>query len=256
MLLDNKTAVVTGGNGGIGVHLVSRLISAGVRVSVADRVKTGLHADAEYIEADLAVPASVRALTEKLRPWPPDILINLAGLNAFGGFESMSLDSLETLMQVNLLAPMQLVHAVLPAMIARGGGQIVNMGSVVGHIGLPYFAAYAASKAGIENFSESLRRELHGRGVGVTYVAPRAVHTPMNQGAIEDFNRASGAREDPPDRVAEIIVEAIARSRPRVTIGYPERLFVKINALFPSVVDRSLIRNRRLAENVLAAHSS
>lgn len=256
MSLDGKRVLVTGGNGGIGVHLVAGLVGAGATVLVADRREDGLVPGAEFVEADLSAPDSVLALGRRLGPSPPDVLVNLAGLNAFGGFESMPRDALQDLMQVNLLAPMQLSHSLLPGMLARGSGQIVNVGSVVGHIGLPYFSAYAASKAGIENFSESLRRELAGRGVDVTYIAPRAVRTPMNEGAIEKFNRRSGAREDPPQRVARIMIHAIERKLARVTIGYPEKLFIKINALIPSLVDRTLIRNRRRAEDVLAADSS
>jgi len=256
MSLENKTVLITGGNGGIGVHLAAGLLAAGARVCVADRSEAGLVEGAEFVEVDLSVPDSVYALGRRLAASSPDVLVNLAGLNAFGSFESMSRGALQALMQVNLLAPMQLIHSLLPVMISRGSGQLVNVGSVVGHIGLPYFSAYAASKAGIENFSESLRRELAGRGVSITYIAPRAVRTRMNEGAIDKFNRLSGAREDAPERVAGIMIDAIRRRRPRVTIGYPEKLFVKINALIPSLVDRNLIRNRRLAEDVLAAHSS
>ena len=255
MMPDKKQVLVTGGNGGIGRHVVARLLAAGARVTVADLDGTGCPTDATFVPTDLSTPDSVYRLGELFRASPPDILVNLAGVNVFGAFEAIERSRLQMLMQVNLLAPMQLVHSLLPSMISRGSGQIVNISSVLGDIGLPYFAAYATSKAGIGNFSESLRRELAGRGITVTLIAPRAVKTSMNHGTIEQFNRVSGANEDSPERVADIIVGAISKDRKRITIGFPERIFIKVNALLPSVVDYSLDRNRRLAEDVLAADS-
>lgn len=253
MLPEGRRALVTGGNGGIGSRVVERLLARGAKVVVADRDPSACPEGASFVEADLSTAESVYRLGDSMRADPPDMLVNLAGLNAFGAFESMDRRRLEVLMQVNLMAPMQLAQSLLPSMIARGSGQIVNVGSVVGDIGLPYFTAYAASKAGIANFSEALAREVAGRGITVTLISPRAVKTTMNHGAIEQFNAASGASEDSPERVADIIVDAIVRDRKRVTIGFPERLFVKVNALAPSLVDRALTRNRRLAEDVLAA---
>lgn len=248
--LEGATALVTGGSGGIGSCLVAGMTASGMRVTVADRMAPP--AGTASVTVDLSRPESVHELGRQLQQSPPDVLVNLAGLNWFGGFDTMEAGRLEALLQVNLLAPVRLVHAVLPAMLARGSGHIVNIGSVVGDIGLPYFSAYAASKSGIECFSESLRRELAGRGIDVTYVAPRAVQTAMNEGAIERFNQRSGARADAPEYVAGVILDAIARRRARVTVGWPEKLFVKVNGLFPRVVDRALIRNRRLADEVLA----
>lgn len=255
MSLENKSVLVTGGNGGIGTPLVERMIAKGMRVTIADLRRACRSPETVFIPVDLSNPDSVYELGETLRVTPPDVLVNLAGLNSFGGFGSMQRDRLQTLMQVNLLAPMQLVNAVLPAMISRGSGHIVNIGSVLADIALPYFAAYGASKAGIESFSDALRREVAGHGITVTYVAPRAVRTPMNEGPIELFNKRSGAKEDSPERVAGIILDAIFRRCARVTVGYPEKFFIKINALFPKVVDRALVRNRKLAEDVLATQT-
>jgi short-subunit dehydrogenase len=256
MSLENRWALVTGGNGGIGSKLVGAMVERGMQVTVADLDAKDCPKNAAMIPVDLSRSESVRALGAQLRESPPDVLVNLAGLNAFGGFGVLDQDRLQALMQVNLLAPMQLANAVLPAMTERGSGHIVNVGSVLAEIALPYFAAYAASKAGVERFSDALRREVAGRGITVTYVAPRAVRTPMNDGPISLFNERSGATEDSAERVAGIILNAIDRKRERVTVGFPEKFFVKINALFPRIVDRALVRNRRLAEDVLAAQTS
>jgi short-subunit dehydrogenase len=252
---EGRHALVTGGNGGIGRLVVEQLAARGARITIADLYADGTHPDASYIAVDLSKVDSVFALGESFRASPPDILVNLAGLNAFGSFEKIARERLSSLMQVNLMASMQLVHALLPTMLVRGSGQIVNVGSVLADIALPYFAAYSASKAGIAKFSEALRRELAGRGITVTYIAPRAVKTAMNAGTISEYNRRTGAHEDPPEKVAHIIVDAICRDLPRVSIGYPEKLFTRINALAPALVDRSLIRNRHVAEDVLSAET-
>lgn len=248
---DGKQVLVTGGAGGIGRHVVDRLLASGAHVTITGRTESDRRPDCAFRQVDLSIPSSVHRLGESLRDAPPDILVNLAGLNAFGAFSEIDHLNLKVLMQVNLLTPMQLVRDLLPAMIQRGSGQVVFAGSILGTIGLPYFTAYTTSKAGIRGFSESLRRELQGRGITVTHISPRAVRTRMNRGAIERFNKRSGATEDSPQRVAGIIVDAIARDRSRVTIGAPERLFVKLNALVPSLVDYAMHRHRRLAEEVL-----
>ncbi len=253
MQLDQSTVLVTGGCGGIGSLLVERLRSAGARVTVADRAKSGEAED--FIATDLADPQALDELCRRIAADTPDILVNLAGINAFCPFESHTAGQLTAMMQVNLLTPMRLVHAALPAMLARRRGQVVNIGSVLGDIGSPYFTAYSSSKAGLDNFSESLRREVAGRGVTVTYVAPRAVKTAMNDGPIETFIRLTKATEDDPGKVAERILGAIRDDRANLTIGFPENFFVKVNALWPSVVDRELLRRRRIAEDLFQSRT-
>lgn len=256
MSLENQHALVTGGNGGIGKPLVARMIAAGMKVTVADIFPPDKDTAAAMIPVDLSRPDFADELGASFSASPPDILVNLAGLMAFQGFETMDPVRLQSLMQLNLLTPMQLAHALLPAMVARGSGHIVNIGSMLAGIPLPYFAAYTASKSGIEGFSDALRREVGGRGICVTYIAPRAVRTPMNDGPLALFNERSGTKQDMPERVADVILDAIANRRGRVTIGFPEKLFAKVNGLFPQLLDRALVRNRRLAEDVLAAQTT
>src|SRR6202030_2205215 len=99
-----------------------------------------------------------------------DVLVNCAGIASFGLFDKQTPQSMETLWRINVLAPMQLTRALLPQMTARRHGRIVNIGSVFGSIGFAYFTTYSASKFAIRGFSEALRRELEGSGIGVTYV--------------------------------------------------------------------------------------
>lgn len=255
MSLDGKQVWVTGGLGGIGQPLVQLLSENGATVTVADRLPRASVRDAKYVHADLSDEQNTRSVCAMLQQDTPDILVNLAGINSFCEFTRQRVTELEAMVSVNLLAPMLLSRAVLPGMLERGSGQIINIGSVVGSIGLPHFTAYAATKAGVRGFSEALRRELAGSGVSVTHIAPRAVRTPMNSGSIEEFNKLSHTAEDLPEDVARRILRAIERKEANVTIGFPERLFVKINALWPAVVDGPLNKNRKIAATILAARS-
>ena len=106
-------------------------------------------------------------------------------------------------MQVNLVAPMQLVRALLPAMLERGSGHIVNVGSVLGGIGLPYFSAYAASKAGLIGMTRSLARELAKRNVTVNAVAPGFIES--------DMTRVLG----------EVVIEEVIKQIPMRRMGDP-----------------------------------
>lgn len=251
MLPDDRHVLMTGGRGGIGRPLADRLLAAGASVTAIGR-GSGQDIDGvRYIRVDLAERLEVDALCEGLHAAPPDILINLAGVTAFCEYETQPVAQLEAMLQVNLLTPMRLAHAVLPGMLERGSGQIVNIGSVIGSIGLPHFAAYAATKSGLRGFSEALRREVAGRGVSVTHIAPRAVRTPMNHGAIDEFNQRVGTSQDRPEVVADRILRAIVRDESNVTVGFPEKLFVKVNALWPRMVDGTVIKNRQVSESIL-----
>jgi short-subunit dehydrogenase len=141
---------------------------------------------------------------------------------------------------VNLIAPVALAAAVLPQMKARGSGQIVNIGSVLGSINYPYFAAYSSSKAGLEGYSEGLRRELHGLGIAVTHFCPRAVNTAFNNDAVNRFLALAGMTSDDPALVADRIVAAIVARKAFASIGVKERIFAAINALLPGVIDAGL----------------
>lgn len=150
--------------------------------------------------------------------------------------------------RLNLVVPMLLARIILPGLVAAGTGRIVNVGSTFGSIAFPWFAVYSASKFGLRGFSQALRRELAGSGVGVTYVAPRAARTRLNTGAVYRMAEAVKMRLDEPRWVAGRVVEAIERERDEVYLGWPESLFVRVNALLPGLVDRALRRQTRQME--------
>jgi short-subunit dehydrogenase len=238
MLLEGKDVFLTGATGGIGKPLVAILKERGAHVRSYDRASQG-----DLMER---IDTTCKALREET----PDILINLAGINDFGHAEDQDYDALLTL---NLLVPMRLCQAVLPAMRQRNHGQIVNIGSMVGLIPLPHMTGYAAAKSGLKGYSDSLRRELCGTSITVSHIAPRAVSTGMNSGKLGMLNRQTKTSEDRPRDVARRIANAIELDAPDFRIGWPERLFAILNALAPSVIDNGLRKNSQIGEEILAS---
>ena len=140
----------------------------------------------------------------------------------------------------------KLVNAVLPHMLERGKGQIVNLGSIFGSIGFPCFASYSASKFALRGFSEALRRELAGTGIGVSYVAPRFTRTAFNRSAVTRMANALKMNQDEPESVAASVITAIERDDRERYLGWPEKLFVRLNSILPRLVDPNLIKQADL----------
>jgi short-subunit dehydrogenase len=135
---------------------------------------------------------------------------------------------------------MQLTRALLPQLRAQPAAAVLNVGSVFGSIAYPGFAAYSASKFALRGYTEALRRELADSSVSVHYLAPRATRTGFNASSVERMNAELGVAMDPPETVAAAACEMLERGRPYAVLGWPERLFVRINSLLPRVVDGSL----------------
>jgi len=238
--LDGQKIILTGAAGGIGSLVAERLRALGAHVTGVDRAPCP--ACDESLQGDLATPEGQAALTSQLAARHVDMLINIAGVQYFGLAERQTPESLWLGYAVNLIAPAMLATAVLPQMKARGSGQIVNIGSVLGSINYPYFAAYSSSKAGLRGYSEGLRRELHGTGIAVTYFAPRAVNTAFNNSEVNNFLSLAGMAADHPAFVADRIVVAILKRKANASIGFKERLFMAINALAPRMIDAGLVK--------------
>jgi len=239
MSLEGTKIVLTGGAGGIGALVAHELRSLGANVLVVDRLDPP-PADVGYIQGDLSTMSGICAVADKVRLAAPDMLINLAGAQYFGPAEDQSSAHVHAGYMVNLLAPVLLTQAVLPVMKRRASGQIVNIGSIFGSINYPHFATYSSAKAGLRGYSEALRRELHGSGIGVTYIAPRAVRTGLNNALVMRFAELAKMHMDEPEAVARRIVRAIHERKADVFIGFPERFFVRVNALLPRLVDAVL----------------
>ena len=251
MQLNGKTAVLTGASGGIGNAMAQALSDAGVslllvgrRAAVLDELATRLGPQHAVVVADVTDAAGRAAVQQACIAHPRgiDILVNNAGINAFGAFEKQAADMIERKITTNLLAPMLLTHALLPALHRAPRALIVNVGSGFGSLGYPGFAAYAASKFGLRGFSEALRRELADSTVGVLHLAPRATATAINTDRVVALNQALGNAVDPPELVAQALLRQLREERPHLALGGRERVFAHLNTLLPGVVDRALKR--------------
>jgi short-subunit dehydrogenase len=245
--LTGALVLVTGASSGIGAAVTRRLARAGSHVVAAGRDAdrlAGLAAEtgARTLLADLTRPHAGRDLAERVlaQHQRVDVLVNNAGIGWAGRLTDMPDLRADELLAVNLRAPIELTRALLPGMCRRGG-HLVFVGSIAGRLGVGREAVYAASKAGLDSFAQSLRLELAGRGVTVSVVVPWVVDTPffIRRGRPYDRRRP---RPIPPDRVAEALVDAIVRDRAEVYVPQWLRLPVALRGLLPATYRRLAVR--------------
>jgi short-subunit dehydrogenase len=208
-------------------------------VTIVDRARSASCRN-RFIEGELSTSDGIEAVACGIADLEPDLLINLAGVQYCGQFSQQESGNILENYMVNLIAPVRLTQAVIPGMQQRGRGQIVNIGSILGSIAYPYFVTYSSAKAGLKAFSEALRRELRDSGIDVTYIAPRAIKTGVSRGKVLEFAEMTKMRLDAPGAAVARIVRAIIGRERNVFIGFPESLFVKINAVLPGAVDVAL----------------
>jgi short-subunit dehydrogenase len=234
--LAGAVCLVTGASAGIGRATVDVLAGRGARVVALARDAERLAGVGERRVAwDLAEPAGAAD-----EVGPVDVLVNNAGFGWAGPLAETP--DVPRLVAVNLVAPMVLARALVPAMVAAGRGHVVNVASIAGYVGPREEAVYAATKGGLIAFSESLRYELRGTGVGVTLVAPGVIATEFFERRGTPYGRA-WPRPIPPARVAEAIADAIEHDRDEVFVpgwmsgvarlrGAAPGLFRKLTARF------------------------
>ena len=256
MNIHGARVLLSGATGGIGRPLAELLAAKGARLALVGRdrerlawLAARLHADAMVFDLT-STGGHAELMANALQQLGGlDLLINAAGVSEFACFEDDTPSSIHRLIAVNLIAPMALTAVALPHLAA--GARIVNVGSVFGAIGFPYFTTYSASKFGLRGFSEALRRELADRGIGVTYVAPRATRTPMNNAAVHRYAERTGMVFDDPAIVAMHIVQAIEKEASERTFGFAESAFAHLAGMLPRLFDRLLRTQARAARAVL-----
>lgn len=250
MQLNGARILLTGASGGLGQALATALADAGANLLLAGRDQPRLAALAirlagggrsiTTLAVDLNQPGDVARLAEEAARFRADVLINNAGINAFGLFEQQDWARVADVLETNLAAPMRLTHALLPLLRSHERAAIVNIGSTFGSLPFPGFATYSAAKAGMKGFSQALRRELADSRVEVVYVAPRAIDTPLNPPAVIALNADLGSQSDSPQAAARQVVAALAAGRGETHLGFPERLFAWLNGCAPTLIDRAL----------------
>ncbi len=266
MQLKNKRIILTGATGGIGYPVALMLARKGANLAPVGRDSVKLNAlvdeisqhgghavgiVADLADADAATDV-VSQTNEKLGGI--DVLINNAGILDFIMLENQSPQRIEQMIHTNITSLIHLTQAVLPQFKTAHAGHFVMVGSILGSLGFPFYATYCASKFAVHGFSQALRRELVDTGIGVTYVAPRGVHTPINDANTLAMLAKTGGNLDEPDKVAAIIIKALEQEKEEVFIGQPESFFAWLNGLAPKIVNQGLKKQARLAR-VFAARS-
>jgi short-subunit dehydrogenase len=255
MPLSKRKIVLSGSSGGIGQRVGARLLERGASLATISRSANGLPGG-RHFTADLSSETGRKSAVAFVGDEQPDVLINLAGIQYFGPAEQQSSSDVEATYAVNLIAPVLLSQAVLPAMKRKRFGQIVNIGSILGSIGFAYFATYSSSKAGLRLFSEALRREVADTGIVVSYIAPRAARTGLITRKVAQYADLTKMAIDEPDEVASRIVDAVEGGGKDVYFGGVEPLFVKLNGALPRLVDFFLASNDRKASALFAPQKS
>ena len=250
--LAGRGVLLTGASGGIGQCLALRLAEAGATVYAVGRRADALHALAARarpgvirpVVADLATADGIDAVRRAVAaaPIPVSLLILGAADSRFGLFEHSSVVDVQAQVATNLVAPMLLVRALLPSLMRLPEAGVVGIGSTFGSLGYPGFAAYSASKFGLRGFLEALAREHADTPLRVQYLSPRATRTALNSAAVDAMNAELGVAVDDADQVAAALLEAIESGTRRRQLGWPERLFARLNGALPELVDRALAK--------------
>lgn len=234
--LNAKVALVTGASSGIGEATAERLVQAGYRVYGTSR--RGAQAGRrpfEMLSLDVTSDDSVEAVVNEVirREGRIDLLVNNAGFGvAPAGAEESSLDQARSIFDTNFFGLIRMTRAVVPHMRRQGSGRILNIGSVLGFIPMPYGALYAATKHAVEGYSESLDHELRTRGIRVSVIEPAYTKTPFDANLIapdaklEEYREAREgvtkrvaevmATAEPPGVVAETVLKAASAAHPRL----------------------------------------
>lgn len=235
MRLNGKNVVITGGSQGIGEALADAFSGTGANVLLVARSEEKLKRIAqriggEYIVADLTMSADVDSLVGRCVETlgTIDVFINNAGVETDDAFVNTSVDDLRRLARLNFEAPLVLTRNVVRHMMENGEGHVVQMSSLSAAIPFPGLTAYAGSKAGLTQFTESLRREIQGTGVGLTVVSPGPVDTAMwdrldtgkgySEPALNRFRKLLFLPKVSPQKIAAGTVKAVEENKRFVRI--------------------------------------
>ncbi|WP_374531014.1 SDR family oxidoreductase [Acinetobacter sp.] len=252
--MSNLTAVIVGATGGIGKAIVENLCKNNVNVVLVARNAEALQSmqtelkrqfpqlQLQSLCCDLSDAESREQFIQALSQQNIRInyYINNAGVNDFSLFSHQSGEAIEQMMLINVVYPLQLIQQIIPLMSKTAPSQIINMGSTFGSIGYPGYVSYCASKFALRGATEALAREYSNSTIQFKYFSPRATDTAMNSPVVVEMNAKLGVKMDSPAFVAEELYQFMQNDKLYYQVGYPEKIFVKVNQVLPNVVSNSI----------------
>jgi short-subunit dehydrogenase len=255
MNLDGCSALITGASAGIGRELARQLAPRALALVLVARREERLselrdellNRNAQLNVNTRDVDLSDRAEIEELVRWLEqnkidiDFLINNAGLGDYGPFATSDVRRNEEMLQVNIVALTALTRALLPQMIARKRGAILNVSSSAGFLPIPEFNVYAATKAYVNSFTESLRAEVRGKGISVTALCPGPVHTEFGDVAARGDDEPRSGPEFTYVSVQQVVRDALAAiesDKPLVIPGFVMKLGMFLVRITPMLILR------------------
>lgn len=247
----NKTIWITGASSGIGEAFVKQLAAEGAKIILSSRNATKLEAFKNQlpnphahtvIALDVSDPEQIKTAlaTHKTLVSQVDVLINNAGISQRALTWEASHESERQIMETNYFGPILLTKAVLPGMMKRNQGQIINMSSPAGKFGFPLRSSYSASKHALHGYFDTLRAELHDKNIKILLACPGRVDTNMSVNAVTKDGSKNGSKEArlagglSADECAKIILKAAKKGKAELYIG-KEQILIYLNRYLPSV---------------------
>ena len=267
MNLSDRSVLVTGAGSGIGRATTVAFARRGARLTLTGRREEPLKETAKLVEeaggeaqvvaGDVTDGAArerfVRSAVERFGGL--DVLVNNAGSVRAGRLEKVDAEEVRSQIEVNLTAPILLTQAAIPALRESGDAAVVNVSSGFGLVGMPFYAAYAATKAGIAHFGEALRRELFGEGVHVMTIYPGATETPMME--TNEAGPELGFEYESAEDVAEALVAGLEAGELEVVRGAEDRsAMTQMSREQPRQLDEQVASIKDDLEATVVNHSS
>lgn len=243
----NKTAVITGATSGIGEAFARKFAEQGYDLVITGRRQAKIDAVAEQIRqkygvnvdvflAELSEEEGVREVVSYIKGQEIEILVNNAGFGANSLYQISDLAVMEQLAKVNVLAPMELIHAVLPSMVERDKGTIINISSESVYMIVPKNAVYSGAKAFLKSFTEGLYLDLMGTGVRVMALCPGLTHTDFHEKMGMDKSRQTDRGQIKwmsPDEVVEIALNDLEKGKVICIPGKHTKMLTHMLNLMP-----------------------